>query len=235
LQGREARLYDAYTQTYTTIHPSQKTAIDFAVSNVQSAVSNRFCIVFSGDRNTLPVKVTQFSAIRKSADVLLSWKTEQEIMIDRYVIEKSLDGTHFMGIHEIAAKNISGVQSYQYTDIKAGESKLFYRIRIIESTQAYNFTQTVSVSGNTNTASLEVFPNPVTEHTIHLFPTGIKVGTYVCTIYDMGGKAIFSGNIKYDGKKQIDISIPQNISTGMYRLVLQSGTNNPLQVSLQIR
>ncbi len=230
--GREARFCDLLNNTITNIIADQKTTINFTGSTTFSSFSNRFCIVLGAQRNTLPVKISQISAIRKSEVVEVSWKTEQEVMIDKYIVERSMDGKNFVAIGSVKATNQSGVRSYSITDAGAGSTKLYYRVRILDMSLSNSLTEIVHVKAISNSGSVKVYPNPVTNKVIHLYLNGIKNGNYPIFIYDKTGKLILREEISYNGQTFIDINYPSSISTGEYTLALQ--TEDPKLLSTQI-
>ena len=104
--------------------------------------------------------------------VLLDWDTDSAVEGDYFIIERSLDETHYetIGVVRVTA----GTEHYEVTDAAAPNGSDFYRIRYTARTGApvYSKTRQLSLSG---AVDFKFYPNPVdklfivrTEHTIDL-------------------------------------------------------------------
>jgi hypothetical protein len=236
LTGKQAQLYDAYTGTFTALNPTETTNIDFSVSSdAASASARRFSIIISGDRNALPVRITQVKAQRKGDDVLVYWKTEQESDMNKYTVERSDDGRKFIAVSEQLASNQTGSKTYTINDLKPGNHVIYYRIKATENNGQITYTEIVKVAAIDNEITLLVNPNPVREKTIHLFASGLKSGTYPVSLFDMNGKKIISVQVNYQEGKSTKIACPSGIPVGNYQLVLYPSGMKPMHVSVLVQ
>jgi hypothetical protein len=115
----------------------------------------------------LPVDLISFE-VKLTGDnsVRLDWKTENEMNIGRYEIERSESGSAWEKTGTVAARNQSGLQLYSYTDSLPPAGKSHYRIRIInkadDRTEKYSTTRTIFIPAK---FYVQIVPNPATAKT----------------------------------------------------------------------
>ncbi len=108
----------------------------------------------------LPVKLLSFEGYKVSNGNLLKWKTENEMNINRYVIERSEDGKYFTPLTTLYAANKNGINEYQYNDAEILSNKnYYYRLQINESNGTVTSSKIISLFGK-NLYLLSVSPNP---------------------------------------------------------------------------
>jgi hypothetical protein len=110
----------------------------------------------------LPVSLLQFTAFRENGGNMLRWSTAAERGTDRYIIEKSENGSSFADIGSVAAaRNSSSVRQYAFTDYQAAATVNYYRLRIIDIDGRVS-SSPVAVVGSKNTGfAYKIYPNPV--------------------------------------------------------------------------
>src|SRR5690606_24922823 len=97
----------------------------------------------------------------------LNWITASEKNVDKFIIEKSNDGEHFQAIGIVGATgNTSETQSDGYLDTEAWQGVTYYRLRIMDEDQKYEFSHIIIIDVKkdqhalTETKVLTVYPNP---------------------------------------------------------------------------
>ena len=79
----------------------------------------------------LPLKLGDFSAIKKSTGTVLYWQTISETNTKSFQIERSTDGSNFTTIGEVKANgNSSQPLNYQFADASVQNTTIFYRLRM---------------------------------------------------------------------------------------------------------
>jgi hypothetical protein len=110
--------------------------------------------------NVLPVTLTSFQAKWSGVYTNLNWQTAQEVNADRFVIERSQDGEHFIPIGSSPAEG-TGTSGYAYAfedgDVPQGTS--YYRLREEDLDGTYAFSEIKAVY-RSSAAALFVSPNP---------------------------------------------------------------------------
>lgn len=110
----------------------------------------------------LPVKLVSFNGKYINQEVRLDWATSQEINTSHYLIQRSGDGINFEDIGNVSAKGNSTLpSSYYYTDQlnDMNQSKLFYRLEMIDKDGNYEYSSVISVNIKSNRL-FTISPNP---------------------------------------------------------------------------
>ncbi|GAB2831321.1 T9SS type A sorting domain-containing protein [Ferruginibacter profundus] len=169
----------------------------------------------------LPLQLLSFSAALSHNDVLVNWKTTNEVNTKNFEVERSTDGRNFITVGTVAAINTSGDHSYAYTDAGAAllnSHNIYYRLRQTDNDGSYNYSQTEVLhlsEGN----SISVYPNPVTNITILSFSNTALLNTQAVLI-DMQGRRVKQIIIS-NYQRQLDMS---NLSKGGYLLKFADGS-----------
>ncbi|MBL0055248.1 MAG: T9SS type A sorting domain-containing protein [Chitinophagaceae bacterium] len=178
-------------------------------------------IIDANNLGVLPIELVSFNAawMQKGRSAKLEFKTDKESGICCFDIEKSLDGFNFTSIGSLPAKNISGIQSYLFTDNNASNNKQFYRIKIkgISGQVEYSNIQQLQNNGSTE---ILVFPNPTTD-ILHLSLNGSYSRMEVQVINAAGQTVIQMISLPVSNQS---LRIPlNNLPPGRYWLRLQGG------------
>ncbi len=90
------------------------------------------------NNQSLPVSWLNFTADAVADNVLLKWMVANEINVEQYTIEHSLNGVTFNTIGIVAANQLS---NYQFTHIRASANKTnYYRIKQIDKDGKFTYT-----------------------------------------------------------------------------------------------
>ncbi len=118
--------------------------------------------IFTTNQTVLAINGITMMARRQGANVLVSWSTQSEQNSAWFDVERSYDGTNFINIGRVqSAGNSSTLRNYQFTDVNATKSLIFYRLKIVDVNASYKHSQirVVTKSENTNQEFL-LYPNP---------------------------------------------------------------------------
>ena len=200
-----------YTAAYDGIYTLTVTWGDCVVRSLVANISGTLCNL------PLPVEITRLQAIAQpDCKVLLSWQVAEESDLLAYEIEHSTDGRTFTRTGTIPAQNVRN-KTYAYTDHNAG-SIAYYRLKIIERSQAASYSKIVSVRTDCggNTATL-VYPN------ITAGPVTIEgaPGDAVISIVNSIGSILQT--LKSPGGEVIHLDLSA-YPAGMYHLHIRSNT-----------
>lgn len=113
---------------------------------------------------TLPVKYNYFRSELVTGGVNLKWATSFEFNNEKFVVEKSSNGTDYEEIGTIAGATESySEKAYQYLDanFRTGQAA-FYRIRQVDFDGKFTYSKVVFVdTRNSGTDKIKAFPNPI--------------------------------------------------------------------------
>ncbi|MCB0396201.1 MAG: T9SS type A sorting domain-containing protein [Flavobacteriales bacterium] len=173
--------------------------------------------------NPLPIRWLDFIAYYQDQDVQLNWTTGTEINNDHFTIERSRDGILFEEIGTVKGKgNSTAVSRYASADTEPYKGESYYRIRQTD----YDGTSTYSDIHPVNIGLQElanVVPNPATSDNISLQIASEQRGDMQVTIFDAGGRIVYTNNIAFEnGQFRYMIQPEKELSPGLYTLVGQS-------------
>jgi hypothetical protein len=165
----------------------------------------------------LPLSLLSFNVIDNNGYASLSWQTCNEINMNRFEVQKSLDARNFAAIGEVPAKNQSCGTTYTYNDAKTLTGTAYYRIRMIDNDGTSNYSGVVSVDGKLPT-KISVFPNPVINYLVLAHPKA-EAGTTI-QIVSTNGSVVASYPVQKDAiQTSVDVS---KLPKGSYIVVFSN-------------
>ena len=218
--GVMAYLQDSYLNTTQPLSLSDTNNIAITVSTgiPASYDINRFRIVFRSSVVVLPLKFISVGAMQKDKNIQIDWKVAEESGINRYEIEKSVDGTGFTKAGEVAARgsNSSGLYHWLDTDPVTGNN--YYRIRAIEPGNNF-LSNIVVVNIQAARGAFKVFPNPVTNHRVNIRSGESAKGRYSIILYNQQGQQVISRIIDHPGGAfNLVVELNKTTAPGIYYL-----------------
>lgn len=217
-----AWLIDRFLQTETPVSLTDSTFIDFTITdNVASAAADRFYLVFR-PTIVLPVTFTEIAASRKSVEeIVVTWKSENEINLVKYELERSGDGTSFNTLtSQLPHHNSGGTASYSVPDRKPLTGINFYRIKAISQNGTIQYSNIVRVNPVKSVPGLMVTPNPVQQKIMHIRTEQFEAGNYGLKLINQAGQVIFKTEFSINNGQSVR-SIPLgNTPAGNYQLVV---------------
>ncbi|MBF9220957.1 T9SS type A sorting domain-containing protein [Hymenobacter ruricola] len=172
----------------------------------------------------LPVTLTRFAALAARTDAQLSWQTASEHNNDRFVVERSVNGTSFAEIGVVRGQRESRTGAdYAFTDLGAARQvaagkPVYYRLRQVDvdGTSSYSAVRPV-VFGATSVAT--VYPNPA-GRAATLDLSGLPAGDYTVQVLDLTGRQVASYALPGAGQHPLDL---QPLATGTYVVRIRGG------------
>ncbi len=115
---------------------------------------------YAFDPTLLPITLLEFDANRQGSDVVLNWKTSQEINSKEFIVERSNDALHFEAIGKVnAAGNSATQKKYTFNDKQPLNGNNFYRLKQVDKDDKTEISKVVKIYfGEAITISLN--PNP---------------------------------------------------------------------------
>ncbi len=171
---------------------------------------------------TLALKLLQFTAKRNDEDAVLNWRTENEVDINSYIVERSFSGTAFVPVISLPAKN-STLNSYNYTDKNiipfAGTAAYaYYRLRITDRTGKIQYSDVAKIALNKSVHTITIGPDPFTDFVFVYSKEIIKN----IIVYDLNGKIVSQSATIIGNKIIFNNKLPQGIY--IFKIITNSGT-----------
>lgn len=232
-----AFLYDKYSGVRTAIALDDTTTVHFDVdTNPASYDEQRFMLIYAEPAihtASLPLSIVDFKTYRNEDGIAVEWKVINEISVEKYIVEHSLDGRNFKQIREIPAKN-TGTESYNLLDITAVPSDNFYRILAVRITGNIEYSTISKVDGTHK--EMSVYPNPVAGRFFQLKLGNSAPGTYKVKLVNTNGITYPLKSFSViTGQRSQSMDLPAYLPAGVYRLTITSASNGTNVVTVQLQ
>jgi endoglucanase len=162
----------------------------------------------------LPVNFLRFSGVKTGNNVLLEWKTANEINAASYEVQRSRDDINFFAIANATAEGNS-INIYNSTDMNPYKGINYYRIKQMDKNGLYYFSNIIRVNAGEPGNSTGLFPNP-SKDWIQIDQRFLQ---HKYSIIDATGKQVKSSIV--NGKIAIS-----DLPSGTYCLLLFDVENN---------
>lgn len=170
--------------------------------------------------STLPVTFDKISATKTISGINIAWTILSEINTANYVVERSVNGTSFSAVGSLDATNTG---KYSYMDASASGNN-YYRIKAIDKDGSFAYSAVVFTVADTKTASVTVYPNPITNKLVNVQLSNLSRGSYSIEVFNNLGQAILTKAILFDGgTTSLSLQLPTSVKAGLYRLSVSNG------------
>jgi hypothetical protein len=176
---------------------------------------NRF--TFGSTSWVLPLTLISFNATKKENNVLVEWKTEKEINISHFVVERSEDGNSFYSIGLANGRNSGNSESYQTIDNKPIQTIAYYMLRTKDMDGKESLSRVVTIVSGQGNNKLLLVGNPV-RNKISLLATGALSGEFNYQITLVNGQVVQSGKLTILNGGYYYINLNGTLKPGTYSL-----------------
>ncbi len=178
----------------------------------------RFITDFMPD-GSLPVELTSFAANTNDGTVSLTWTTATETNNSGFEIQRSVNGKNFNKIGFVRGQgNTPEKSNYSFTDKPAGPSTYFYRLKQIDFSGSFSFSDVVKINmlAPNSFALLQNYPNPFNPTTSISFTLSVdsKVSLKVFNVLGQEVASLLNSTISA-GQHQITFNA-SNLNSGVY-------------------
>ncbi len=224
--------YKKITETTWTIAPLNDTTISLpglsSITNYEYAVEALGSVGNSGYTATqsfttlsvvLPINGIELSAKRNEANVIVNWSTQSEQNSSYFEIERSYNGIDFIKIGQMQASGFSSTTKlYQFTDVTAAKSLIFYRLKMIDVNASYKFSPIIKVpKSGANNQEFLLYPNPAISDVSVALNESTKEVLLLKVTNQLGQVVKSTQVIKGTHLLKLDIS---GLPSGIYSVVL---------------
>lgn len=171
----------------------------------------------------LPVKLGPLTAFEKNNGVQIDWTAYSEENLDKYVVERSADGSQFLPIGDVDARNVTSESKYGYFDANPLPGISFYRLRNVDIDGKTGLSNIVRVNLSKSATDLRLYPNPTTNGTISYQSTNLPKGNYSVRIFNAAGQQVYNQRMAHQGGAITQaIQLPAGLQAGLYNLRMES-------------
>ena len=144
--------------------------------------------------------------------------------VDRYVIERSSNGSGFSAIGEVMALNTSNQTPYAFFDANPLPGISYYRLRNLDMDGKSGYSNVVRVDLRKDNKDITLYPNPVRSGGyISYGSANIAKGNYSARIFNAAGQQMFIQKFSHNGGAiNQTIQLPASVRSGYYTLQLEN-------------
>ncbi|MFC4262054.1 beta strand repeat-containing protein [Ferruginibacter yonginensis] len=174
-------------------------------SNTATATFTNFSPFSVGQAaGPLPVKLVNVYATKVDQKNNLHWVVSNEINVQQYIVETSMNGVDFKSIGAVNAQQIS---QYVFADATTYTATVYYRLKVVNVDGSFQYSNIVIVKNNKQLLT-SVYPNPATQF---IYVNGLSNNSAV-KIVNTNGQVILTKSVKNITTLQIDVStLPQGV------------------------
>lgn len=186
--------------------------IQFFIASAQSETN------IHEEKGTLPVMFDSVRAVVKNDLVQIGWSNLTERDVDFYMIEHSVDGTHFTPLYQqMPASNLNEKASYSFLDTKAADGANYYRIKVTINTGRIISSRILKAHMGFMNPGFTLYPNPVTGNECTISMAAVRKGIYTLEVINNAGLRIHQSvlNNQADGVTQ-ELNLPGGMMPGIY-------------------
>ena len=225
--GLTAEVVDKFTGIHTPLLTDSSTVLPFTVTTDPATyAADRFYVVLR-QAAVLPVTIHAISAKRNEhKSTTVNWKSDNEISVDAYQVERSLDGRRFETIATVAPKlNNGGSTSYSFVDENAPSSIIYYRIKARSNSGLVQYSLIVEVKEIQSATGISIYPNPVENKIAHLYFEKMPLGEYQIKVYNSNGQLMGLHSKKIiTTLAKVSLELDRELPSGDYKLEIISAS-----------
>ncbi|HEV7781202.1 MAG TPA: T9SS type A sorting domain-containing protein [Chitinophagaceae bacterium] len=178
---------------------------------------------------TLPASLLEFKGKAVVKTVQLNWTAVTEISLDRYELERSIDGQHY---ETIALAFGKGEQrnDYAHIDKHPYMGMNYYRLKLIDKDGRFTYSNIVAIPFTEVIAGdMVIAPNPV-RNDINVKMEGMEKGVYRMELVNTSGQVVTTRSITISQFVQNE-TIQRNgaMASGIYWLNVYNNTNQKVK------
>jgi hypothetical protein len=178
----------------------------------------------------LSVKLISFEGEAKDKDAILKWETANEKDMNKYIVQRSVNGGFYETIGEVKAKGgQNGFNTYSFNDLNAASigTTAYYRLTMIENNGRSSLSPIAAVQfGSKTDEVLKVQPNPF-HNNLSISYAAKEAGNIQISILDLKGSVVYQQEVMVrQGINQLAIQPDGSLANGVY--MLQVGNKNTM-------
>jgi len=98
----------------------------------------------------LPIRLTNFNAVRRADHVEVSWKTASEQDVDGFQVEYGQDGLNYTTASIVPPTNNANGSAYSIKHFSSLTGTVYYRLRINDKDGSYSYSPVITVGSRSN-------------------------------------------------------------------------------------
>lgn len=168
----------------------------------------------------VPVKFISLIGKAYKGFNVISWQVGEEINVEKYIVEYSYDGTHFLSGGSVFTKGSNA--AYTFTDVSAGTVTVYYRVVSLDNDGGSTMSDVIKITNTAVSATINCYPNPV-EDVLNAEWISSKISASVLIVTDAAGRRMITKKIIGNAginKATLNTSF---LAVGIYFLQVKAG------------
>jgi uncharacterized protein (DUF1501 family) len=176
----------------------------------QTILNGVYALVPVFNAGVVPLDGMELMASWENEFARLDFEVFENDKYDLFIVERSVDASRFLTINTINNVTNNSQQKYVFKDARINAPEVFYRIKGISKQGVASYSKIVKLK-NSKRQELRVYPNPVTNFTIHVeFLSRVDENVSI-TIFGTLGEKLYYNQINPRGNK-ISFKVPNHFS-----------------------
>jgi 1,4-alpha-glucan branching enzyme len=168
----------------------------------------------------LPVQLLSINSSRSTNAINLAWATTNEVNLQQFVVERSLNGRNFTAIGTVAARNTNS-NSYTLEDKDAtvlnAAGDVYYRLKMVDKDGRTTYSIVIKVL-SLNNKNVIIYPNPAKTGIVYVQLNTATTGKAWISIIDAVGKIYSVQSTQLSsGTTKIPVGI-SSLASGIYTI-----------------
>ena len=193
---------------------------------VNTGAGTKYTYLAFGGGSLLPVELTKFTANSiQNNKVGIDWTTATEINSSHFEIQRSTDGKNYETIGIIPANGQSVDKiDYSYIDYQPPKGTNFYRLRMVDLDDSFEYSNTIVVQLDTSISSMILSPNPSNDE-ININFNADEEGYFNLELFSSQGDKVYSASvIVMEGTNNIRLPLYEYDRGNYFLRISNSGT-----------
>ncbi len=181
--------------------------------DLQAALPGVFNFVNNPSTVSLPVELTSFTSNVLDDQIILSWSTASQLNFSHFEVEHSVNAMDWTMLTSIEGEGTTNeLMEYSYTHNLPHNGKNYYRLRMVDLDETFEYSEIVTANANANNAVV-LSPNPTkggnVRYEMNFTP---EAGDYLM-VYDLvGGLVAAQSVVSFTG----ELVLPSSLTRGTY-------------------
>ncbi|GEM_PF-3210470 len=177
---------------------------------------------YGEELSTLPLSLLGYNVRMEDGATKSHWTTANEVNTSHFIIERSSNGTDFLAVGRVDAKNTTGQHEYHFTDRLPSHllsvPTLYYRLLQIDNDGKSSYSQVVPIKVSLN-SRVSISPNPAKDY-LRISSLGAKS----LSIMSTAGAEVFSTAL--NPKQESELIRFGNLAKGIYLVKITDKEDN---------
>lgn len=163
-------------------------------------------------------------------NVVLEWRTLNELETAYFEVERSEDGENFTPIGQVQASGTTTVAvDYTYTDITPLKPQGYYRLKLLRQDETFSYSQIILLQDRSPVASsFRVYPNPTSRGAeVSIEILNLKESETVSfTVTDITGRQMLQLQEQTNERGELYLTLPVelHLRPGVYNLTVRDSS-----------